>query len=98
MTTGNISCTTLTVSGAATTAALTCSGLITANAGLTVASGQTLTLTGATVAGAPTWSSGQTIPGIALTGNVTESGGARSITVTGAITGGAISGTSLTST
>lgn len=41
--------------------AITAGGLITANAGLTVASGQTLTLTGATVAGAPTWSSGQAI-------------------------------------
>lgn len=38
--------------------------LFTFDAGLTVASGQTLTLTGTTVAGAPTWSSGQTFPSI----------------------------------
>ena len=43
-----------TFTGTITAAALTASGLITANAGLTVASGQTLTLTGATVAGTPT--------------------------------------------
>lgn len=36
-------------------------GLITASAGATIASGQTLTLTGGTVAGAPTWSSSQAI-------------------------------------
>lgn len=34
------------------------------SAGLTVASGQTATLTGATVAGAPTWSSAQTFPNV----------------------------------
>lgn len=39
----------------------TFSGALAANAGLTVASGQTLTLTGATVAGAPTWSSTQSL-------------------------------------
>lgn len=48
---GAVAATTLSVSGASTLAAVTASGLITANAGLTVASGQTLTLTGATVAG-----------------------------------------------
>lgn len=37
------------------------SGLATFNAGATIASGQTLTVTGATVAGAPTWSSTQTL-------------------------------------
>ena len=57
---------TATVTGASSVAALTASGLITASAGLTVASVQTLTLTGATVAGAPTWSSGQTMPGLTL--------------------------------
>lgn len=63
--------------------------------GVTVASGKTLTLTGATVAGQPTWSSAQTIPGIVLSGNITESG-ARAITITGALSAGAISGTTLT--
>jgi hypothetical protein len=42
-------------------AALGAAGLITASAGLTVASGQTFTITGGTIAGAPTWSSSQAI-------------------------------------
>ena len=41
--------------------ALTAAGLITASAGATIASGQTLALAGATVSGAPTWSSAQAI-------------------------------------
>lgn len=52
-------------SGAATFA-----GSITANAGLTVTSGQTLTITGTTVTGAPTWSSGQTMPSLTTAGSV----------------------------
>lgn len=55
--------------------AVTMASSLLANAGATVASGQTLTLTGATVAGAPTWSSGQTMPSITTTGEVTGNGG-----------------------
>ena len=53
------------------------SGLVSANAGLTVASGQTLTVTGATVTGAPTWSSTQTM-------NITGNASGSAATVTGA--------------
>jgi hypothetical protein len=53
------------------------SALLSANAGLTVTSGQTLTLTGATITGAPTWSSAQVMN---VTGNVSGS----AATVTGA--------------
>ena len=46
------------------TGACTFKGLQTFDAGATIASGQTFTLTGATVDGAPTWSSGQTFPSV----------------------------------
>ena len=49
------------IGGAVAATTIAASGLITANAGATIASGQTLTLTGATVAGTPTWSSSQAI-------------------------------------
>lgn len=48
---GGIATDTLTVSGLTTTAAVTASGLITTNGNLTVPSGKTLTVTGATVTG-----------------------------------------------
>jgi uncharacterized membrane protein len=66
---------------------LTASGLVTANAGVTVASGQTLTLTGATVAGTPTWSSSQAITlSTAAQPNITSVGTLTSITTSGTLT------------
>jgi len=47
MTTGNLTCTSITVSGAFTSGAFTASGLITANAGITVAASQAITGTAA---------------------------------------------------
>jgi len=71
--------------GAFTTVAA--SGLVTANGGETVASGQTLTLTGATVAGAPTWSSNQAITlSTAAQPNITSVGTLTSVTTSGAVT------------
>jgi hypothetical protein len=53
---------TMVLAGAATISqTLGVTGLVTASGGATIASGSTLTLTGATVAGAPTWSSNQAI-------------------------------------
>lgn len=49
-------------------------GAVTFGAGATVAGGQTLTLTGATVAGAPTWSNGQTFPSLTVSGTSTLDG------------------------
>jgi hypothetical protein len=72
---------------ATTTTTLTASGLLAANAGATVANGQTLTLTGATVAGTPTWSSAQAITlSTAAQPNVTSVGTLTSITTSGALT------------
>ncbi len=66
----------------------TLSGLLTAAGGATVASGQTLTLAGATVAGAPTWSSNQAITlSTASQPNVT--------TMTGLVTVGALASGSI---
>jgi hypothetical protein len=48
-------------------AEITCNPLLTCSNGLTVSSSKTLTLTGATVAGQPTWSSGQIMPGLTPT-------------------------------
>ena len=60
------------------------SGLITASQGVTVASGQTLTVTGATVAGAPTWSSNQAITlATAAQPNITSVGTLVGLTVSG---------------
>lgn len=50
-----------TFAGATISGAYANAGLVTFNGGATVASGQTLTLTGATIAGSPTWSSTQTM-------------------------------------
>jgi hypothetical protein len=76
----------LAVTGASTLAAVTASGLGAFNAGLTVASGQTLTLTGATVAGAPTWSSSQAITlSTAAQPNITSVGTLTSLAVTGTL-------------
>ena len=78
-----------TLTGTALVAALTASGAITANAGLTVASGQTLTLTGATVAGTPTWSSSQAITlSTAAQPNITSVGTLTGLTVSGNTTVG----------
>lgn len=64
----------------------TSGGLLTASAGATIASGQTLTLTGATVAGTPTWSSSQAITlSTAAQPNITSVGTLTSLAV-GAIT------------
>lgn len=68
--------------GALSVAAVTASGLITANAGVTVASGQTLTLTGATVTGltaasvaAGTFPAGSfSMPTLAVTSGLTLTG------------------------
>lgn len=62
------------------------SGLVTANAGLTVASGQTLTLTGATITGAGSFSAGTITATFVgnLTGNVTGNASGTAATVTGA--------------
>lgn len=66
----------------------TFAGLLTASLGLTVASGQTLTLTGATVAGAPTWSSNQAITlSTASQPNVTT---AANLVTVGALASGSI--------
>lgn len=71
-------------------------GLGTFNAGVTVASGQTLTLTGATVAGAPTWSSNQAITlSTAAQPNITSVGTLANLTVTATITG-SVSGSAAT--
>lgn len=70
-----------------TLTSLAVSGLISANGGLTVANGQTLTLTGATVAGTPTWSSAQAITlSTAAQPNVTSLGTLSALTVSGFIT------------
>ena len=61
---------TITGTGAAAFSTLATSGLLSANAGLTVASGQTLTLTGATITG--------------FTGNITGNCSGTAATVTGA--------------
>lgn len=78
----------LTVVGSASVAGLQSTAGITVTVGttsvqaLTVASGQTLTLTGATVAGAPTWSSSQAITlSTAAQPNVTSVGTLASLTV-----------------
>lgn len=85
--------------GAFTT--LSATGLITASAGETIASGQTLTLTGATVAGAPTWASTQTLntsgnaatvtTNANLTGGVTSVGNAATVVTNANLTGGVTS-------
>lgn len=61
----------------------TLSGLWTFDAGATIASGQTITLTGATVAGAPTWSSTQSLN---TTGFAATLQTARAISITGDLT------------
>lgn len=72
------------------------SALLSANAGLTLASGQTLTLTGATVAGAPTWSSSQAITlSTAAQPSITSVGTLTSLAV-GAITSTGLFQTTLT--
>jgi hypothetical protein len=55
------------------------SGLLSANLGLTVAAGQTLTLTGATVTGAPTWGSTQSLNTSGLAASATKLATARAI-------------------
>ncbi len=72
-------------------------GLTTFNAGATVASGQTLTLSSATVAGAPTWSSTQTLNTSGTAALATQAVAwqtARTISITGdgAYTSGSLDG------
>src|SRR5258708_28049570 len=84
--TGTLGVTGALTSGAIAAAAITASGLVTANLGLTVASGKTLTLTGATVTGTPTWSSSQAITlSTAAQPNITSVGTLTSLTLGGAI-------------
>jgi hypothetical protein len=65
----------------------TSTGAITLGQSTTIASGKTLTLTGTTVAGAPTWSSNQAITlSTAAQPNVTSLGTLTSLTVSGAVT------------
>lgn len=79
-----------TFTGTVVMPAATYSGLVTFNGGATVASGQTLTLTGATVAGAPTWSSNQAITlSTAAQPNVTSLGTLTGLTMGGTLTMGA---------
>lgn len=62
-------------------------GLVAALAGLTIASGQTLTLTGTTVEGTPTWSSNQAITlSTAAQANVTSLGTLTALTIAGNLT------------
>ena len=73
-----------TLTGTITAAIANFSGLVTANAGLTVASGQTLTITGATITGLTAASVGAgTFPSgsYAFTGATTLTGGAGNMTI-----------------
>ncbi len=78
---------------AAGTVAMTVStaGLVTANLGLTVTSGQTLTLSGTTVTGAPTWGSNQAITlSTAAQPNITSVGRLASLALDGGVGAGDI--------
>lgn len=55
---------------------------------VTIASGQTLTLTGATVSGQPTWSSVQTFPGVISSDDIKSTVDNNYLKITGANTGG----------
>lgn len=90
-----------TFTGTLAAAAITASGAITAslgisvtNGGLSLSAGNTLTLTGATVAGQPTWSSNQAITlSTAAQPNITSVGTLTSLTVSGDIGGANITAT-----
>jgi hypothetical protein len=72
----------ITAAGALTLASTgTFGGLLTASNGLTVATGKTVTITGTTITGAPTWGSGQTFPTVTSTGVATFNADAKIATV-----------------
>lgn len=82
------------------TGALNAAGLVTALAGLTVSSGQTLTLTGTTITGTPTWSStqGMNISGTAATVTTAAQPAITSVGTLTSLSVGAITSTGLIQT